>query len=224
MKTEIIHASREDALSCAIEVLQAGGLVAFPTDTVYGLAAFPWDPDGVARLYAAKRRPPDRPIPLLLSDASQIKRVTVLLPQFKRQVGKLIARFWPGGLTLVLPKTKSVSDAVSPGPNVAVRVPALPLARDLIQGVGGVLAVTSANLSGQFSPITAREVEEQLGGRIDLILDGGPCRGGVPSTLLDCTVSPPLLLRRGIISVEDLRAVVGAIEIPLKSPAQGPRR
>ena len=141
------------------------------------------------------------------------------MPQFKRQVRKLIARFWPGGLTLVLPKTRDVPDASQPGPNVAVRVPALPLARDLIQGMGGVLAVTSANLSGQFSPITAGEVETQLGGRIDLILDGGPCRGGVPSSLLDCTISPPLLLRRGMISVEDLRAVVGAIEIPLKSPA-----
>ena len=224
MKTETIHTSREDALSRAIEVLQAGGLVAFPTDTVYGLAVFPWDMEAVARLYTAKQRPSDRPIPLLLSDADQIERVATLLPQFERQVRRLIARFWPGGLTLVLPKTATVPDAISHGPTVAARVPALPLARDLIQGMGGVLAVTSANLSGQPSPITAQEVEAQLGGRIELILDGGPCKGGVPSSLLDCTISPPLLLRRGIISVEDLRAVVGAIEIPLKSPAQGPRR
>lgn len=225
VKTETIHANREDALSRAVEVLQAGGLVAFPTDTVYGLAALPWNPEGVARLYLVKQRPADRPIPLLLSDTGQIKRVAVILPQFKRQVRRLIARFWPGGLTLVLPKTKHVPDAVSPGLNVAVRVPALVLARDLIRGAGGVLAVTSANLSGQLNPITAREVKEQLSGRIELILDGGPCRGGIPSSLLDCTVSPPLLLRRGIISEEALSAVVGPIETPPKSPPmQGPRQ
>jgi L-threonylcarbamoyladenylate synthase len=132
-------------------------------------------------------------------------RVAMLPDRFKQ----LLARFWPGGLTLVLPKTEIVSDAISPRSTVATRIPDLPLARRLIREAGGVLAVTSANVSGQPSSINAQEVEEQLGGRIDLILDGGPCRGGVPSTILDCSVSPPLLLRRGAITESDLRAVIG---------------
>jgi len=212
METEIIHVGNENALRRAVEVLRAGGLVAFPTDTVYGLAASPWDADAVARLYKAKQRPSNRPIPLLLSDADQLSRVAILPPQFKRPFKRLSARFWPGGLTLVLLKTKIVPDGVSSGPTVAVRVPDLPLARDLIRAAGGVLAVTSANLSGQPNPITAREVEEQLEGRIALILDGGPCRGGIPSSLLDCTVFPPLLLRRGAITEADLHAAVGQIK------------
>jgi L-threonylcarbamoyladenylate synthase len=213
MKASVIHASNEHAQLRAIEVLKVGGLVAFPTDTVYGLAVFPWDVDAVVRLYEAKQRPSDRPIPLLLSDASELDRVATLLPRCRRQYRQLIARFWPGGLTLVLPKAQIVPEAVSAGPTVAVRVPDLALARELIRAAGGVLAVTSANLSGQPSPVTAQEVEEQLGDRIDLILDDGPSRGGIPSSILDCTVSPPLLLRHGAVGEAALRAVVGAIKI-----------
>jgi L-threonylcarbamoyladenylate synthase len=163
----------------------------------------------VARLYVAKQRPSNLPIPLLLSDADQLHRVATLASEFTL----LTERFWPGGLTLVLPKTEIVPYIVSPGTTVAVRVPDLAPARDLIREAGGVLAVTSANISGQPSPVTAEEVEEQLSGRIDLIVDGGPCPGGVPSSLLDCTTSPPKLLRRGAISEESLRAVVGSIVI-----------
>jgi L-threonylcarbamoyladenylate synthase len=188
----------------AVEALKAGGLVAFPTDTVYGVAALPWNVDAVLRLYEVKQRPSDMPIPLLLSDADRLSRVATLPDRFK----PLLTHFWPGGLTLVLPKTEIIPDAISPRSTVATRVPDLPLARDLIRQAGGVLAVTSANISGQPSPITAREVEEQLGGRIALILDGGPCPGAVPSTILDCSVSPPLLLRRGAIAEADLRAVI----------------
>lgn len=211
MHMEIVHAGSEYALQRAVEVLEAGGLVAFPTDTVYGLAARPWDVAAVARIYEAKRRPADRPIPLLLSDAGQLERVAVITPRIRHQLELLIGRFWPGGLTLVLPKSELVPHIVSQGPTVAVRVPDLPLALALIKAVHGVLAVTSANLSGQPNPITAQEVAEQLAGRVDLILDGGPVRGGVPSTILDCTTSPPALLRRGAIPEEALRAVVGPI-------------
>lgn len=214
MRTEVIHMGTENALSRAVEVLRAGGLVAFPTDTVYGLGVLPWDTDAVARLYEAKHRSSDRPIPLLLSDVDQLSRVAIVMPWLSRQCWQLISRFWPGGLTLVLHKTDVVPDVVSSGPTVAVRLPDLQLARDLIRGAGGVLAVTSANLSGQPSPITAREVEEQLGNRVDLILDGGLCRGGIPSSLLDCTVSPPMLLRHGAVSEAALRAVIGPIKIP----------
>ena len=213
MKADVFHASDENARRRAVEVLRAGGLVAFPTDTVYGLAVLPWDVDAVTRLYEAKQRPSDRPIPLLLSDTDQLNRVAMVPPQFRRRFRKLTTRFWPGGLTLVLSKTEIVPDVISPGPTVAVRVPDLPLARALIRDAGGVLAVTSANLSGQPNPITAQEVEEQLGDRIDLILDGGLCRECIPSTILDCTFHPPLLLRRGAIRETALRAVIGPIEI-----------
>jgi L-threonylcarbamoyladenylate synthase len=213
MQTRIIYAGSENAQCRAVEVLKGGGLVAFPTDTVYGLAMLPWDSEAVLRLYEVKQRPADRPIPLLLSDAGQLGRVAKLDPSSRHLSRQLVTRFWPGGLTLVLPKAEIVPDAVSAGPTVAVRVPDLPLARDVICGAGGVLAVTSANLSGQPNPITAQEVEEQLGDRIDLILDGGSCRAGVPSTILDCTVSPPRLLRRGAISAADLRATIGPITI-----------
>jgi L-threonylcarbamoyladenylate synthase len=206
--TEIVRVENGDARHRAVRVLKAGGLVAFPTDTVYGVAALPWNEDAVARLYIAKQRPQSMPIPLLLSDADRLSQVAVLAPEFE----PLIARFWPGGLTLVLLKTDAVPDVVSAGPTVAVRVPDLALARDLIRDAGGALAATSANISGQPSPVTAGEVEEQLSGRIELIVDGGPCRGGVPSSLLDCTVSPPALLRRGAISEETLRAVIDSIK------------
>jgi L-threonylcarbamoyladenylate synthase len=209
MGAEMIYADSESTRRRAAEVLKAGGVVAFPTDTVYGVAALPWDENAVARLYEAKQRPADKPIPLLLSDTAQLLRVATLVPEFS----VLPTRFWPGGLTLVLPKTEIVPKVVSAGPTVAVRVPDLLLARDLIRAAGGVLAVTSANLSGRPSPVTAQEVDEQLGGRIDLILDGGPCRGGVPSSVLDCTVSPPLLLRYGAVLEAALRMAIGPIEI-----------
>jgi L-threonylcarbamoyladenylate synthase len=214
MRADVIHAGNERAQGQAVEVLNAGGLVAFPTDTVYGLAASPWNADAVSRLYEAKRRPSDRPIPLLLSDASQAGRVVALQQPLERSFRQLTTRFWPGGLTLVLPKTEAVLDAISAGPTVAVRIPNLTLARDLIREAGGVLAVTSANISGQPNPVTAQEVAAQLSERIELIVDGGPCRGGIPSTILDCTTSPPALLRRGAVSEAALRATIGPIKMP----------
>jgi len=209
-RAEILPAS-ETNVARAVEVLKAGRVIAFPTDTVYGVAALPWDTDAVICLYEAKQRPRDRPIPLLLSDADQLSRVATLSPRFRHLYKRLSARFWPGGLTLILPKTEIVPDVVSPGLTVAVRVPDLLLAREIIRAAGGVLAVTSANLSGQLSSITAQEVEEQLGGRISLILDGGLCRGGVPSSILDCTVSPPRLLRHGAVPEAALRAATGTL-------------
>jgi L-threonylcarbamoyladenylate synthase len=213
MEAEVIHSGNENAKRRAVEVLKAGGLVAFPTDTVYGLGVLPWSLDAVARLYEVKSRPLDMAIPLLLSDAGQLSRVATLPSGFKNELGQLIKRFWPGGLTLVLPKVAIIPDAVSRGPTVAVRMPDLELARHIIRDAGGVLATTSANVSGQPSPVTAQEVKDQLGDRIDLILDGGLSRGGVPSSILDCAVSPPVLLRHGPISATDLRSVVGPIEV-----------
>jgi L-threonylcarbamoyladenylate synthase len=204
MRTEVIDVSAVGAKERALALLRSGGLVAFPTDTVYGLAAYPWDEDAVGLLYRVKRRPKKLPIPLLLSDSAEVDQVAVL-PERCR---KLPEHFWPGGLTLVLRKKTSVSQSITDRPTVAVRVPDLSLARDIIRQAGGVLAVTSANISGAPSPVTAQDVEEQLGGRIMLILDGGPCRAGVPSTVLDCSVSPPKVLRQGVIGEEELYAVI----------------
>jgi L-threonylcarbamoyladenylate synthase len=204
MQTEIVDVLGIGGRQRALELLKSGCLVAFPTDTVYGLAAYPWNEDAVQRLYRVKERPRELPIPLLLSDAQEINRVAMLPEQCR----KLPQRFWPGGLTLVLSKKASVSRSITDRPTVAVRVPDLPLARDIIRRAGGILAVTSANMSGAPSPITAHDVEKQLGGRIALILDGGPCRAGVPSTILDCSVSPPVILRHGIIGEEELHAVI----------------
>lgn len=204
MKTEIIGAGAADALERAVAVLKAGGLIAFPTDTVYGLAAHPLDRAAVARIYEVKGRSSGRPIALLLSDFEGLAEVAVLLPAIQ----PLVRRFWPGALTLVLPKTEIVLDIICPGPTVGVRMPDLPLARDLIRAAGGFLAVTSANRSGKPAALTAQEVLEQLGGRIELVIDGGPCSGGVPSTVLDCTVWPPAVLRQGAIAEEEIRTAL----------------
>jgi len=209
METSLIETGSVAGREKALDLLRSGGLVAFPTDTVYGLAAYPWDEAAVERLYRVKERPEDLPIPLLLSDAAQLNQVAVLT----ERCGALPERFWPGGLTLVLPKKAAVSGAISERPTVAVRVPDLAWTRDLIRDAGGVLAVTSANISGEPSPVTAQQVEAQLGGRIPLILDGGACPVGVASTILDCSVSPPLLLRRGAVGEADLRAAIGALRL-----------
>ncbi|MBS3784071.1 MAG: threonylcarbamoyl-AMP synthase [Anaerolineae bacterium] len=209
METNLIEAGSVAGREKALDLLRSGGLVAFPTDTVYGLAAYPWDDAAVERLYRVKERPEDLPIPLLLSDAAQLDQVAVLTERCRA----LPERFWPGGLTLVLPKKAAVSGAISERPTVAVRVPDLAWTRDLIRDAGGVLAVTSANISGEPSSVTAQQVEAQLGGRIPLILDGGACPVGVASTILDCSVSPPLLLRRGAVGEADLRAAIGALRL-----------
>jgi len=208
--TELIRAEDEGAVERAAAVLRAGGLVVFPTDTVYGLGALPADQAAVARIYEAKGRNIGRPIALLLSDLDRLPEVAVM-PDV---ILPLARRFWPGGLTLVLPKTEAVSAVVSPGPTVGVRIPDLPLARSIIRAAGGVLAVTSANLSGQSAALTAQEALEQLTGRVDLVVDGGPCPGGIASTVLDCTVWPPVVLRVGAIPETEIRAALASGDLP----------
>jgi L-threonylcarbamoyladenylate synthase len=209
-KARIIDAAERNVQQQAVRLLKGGSLVAFPTDTVYGLAAHPWDADAVKQLYEVKQRPTDMPIPLLLSDAEEVHQVATL----PTRCAPLIRHFWPGGLTLVLPKKPIVSDAISSRPTVAVRVPDLSLTQELIRAAGGVLAVTSANISGQASPVTAQEVEQQLGDQVGLIVDGGTCQVGVPSTIIDCSISPPKILRRGAIDEEELQSVIGEISSP----------
>ncbi len=204
MNTPIVQVSKE-ALQQAAAILQDGGLVVFPTDTVYGLAAHPLQRGAVTRIYEVKGRSTAQPIALLLADPEDVEDVAVV-----SEVARLLVeRFWPGGLTLVLPKSGWVRSEISPGDAVGVRVPDLPSARALIRAAGGILAVTSANRSGEPPACSAQEALEQLGGRVDLIVDGGPCPGGVPSTVLDCTVWPPAVLRQGAVSEEEVRWVIG---------------
>jgi L-threonylcarbamoyladenylate synthase len=201
MKTEII--TPRD-IPRALEILQAGGLVAFPTDTVYGVGAVAFDSAVVESIYTVKDRPVEKAIPILISDIDDLPKVTATIPDM---ASKLASRFWPGPLTLVLPKRPYLPEAVSSTGTVAVRVPAHKVARELLR-MAGPMAVTSANISGQPSPSTAEEVFAQLGGRIALIVDGGKTPGGVPSTLVDCTKDKPEILREGPISLEELLSVL----------------
>ena len=208
MDTEILLAGRGRDLERAAELLRAGQLVAFPTDTVYGVGAPAFDANAVASIYVAKERPPDKAIPVLIADASDLSRIAASVPDCARA---LIARFWPGALTLVLPKRPDVSEIVSSDETVAVRIPNLDLARALLR-LTGPLAATSANRSGQPSPVTAADVMAQLGGRIAAVLDGGPCPGGISSTVVDCVASPPRVLREGALSLSVLRSALPDIQ------------
>lgn len=197
-------------ISAAAEILRAGGLVAFPTETVYGLGANALDVRAVARVFEVKGRPHFDP---LIVHVASWERAESLVDEFPPIARQLADRFWPGPLTLVLPKREIIPDLVtSGGPTVAVRVPDHPLALALLRAADVPVAAPSANLFGRISPTTAEHVREQLGDRIDLILDGGPCRVGVESTVLQITLDePPRLLRPGGVTLEEIEALVGRV-------------
>jgi len=200
MRTEILLASTSDTISRALEVLKRGGLVAFPTDTVYGVGALAFDGQAVESIYAAKDRPVEKAIPILIASTEDLEKVGANIPE---NAHKLAARFWPGPLTILVPKRVDLPESVSSTATVGVRVPDHEVACALLRAAGP-MAVTSANISGAQSPMTAQEVYEQLGGRIPLIIDGGKTPGGIPSTLVDCTVPEPKILREGPISLQAL--------------------
>ncbi len=188
-----------------IAILRQGGLVAYPTDTVYGLGASASLPQAIERIYAVKERPRNLPLPLLLADISQITEVAESVPTI---AWSLIHTFLPGALTLVVYKSSSVPDIITGGgTTVAIRVPAHPVPIALIEGLGVPIVGTSANISGRPSPLTAEEVHSQLGDRVDLIIDGGRCPGGKESTVVDVTGETPVILREGAISREELKRV-----------------
>lgn len=188
----------------AVEILRASKLVAYPTDTVYGLAALPTDARAVERLFEAKGRPADRGVPLLIASPADLAVVAADVPEV---ASGLMQTFWPGALTIVLPTAPGFrSPAI--GETVAVRVPDHPVPRDLVRLLRGPITGTSANVSGGPEPLTADDVRSQLGDAVDLIIDGGRCEGGQPSTVVDCTTQPPRVVREGAISREELvRAV-----------------
>jgi L-threonylcarbamoyladenylate synthase len=196
-------------LAAAAAVLRGGGLVAFPTETVYGLGANALDASAVTRIFTAKGRPSHNPLIVHIAEAVEARRVAADWPE---SAALLADHFWPGPLTLVLSKQAVVPDVVTAGgPTVAVRMPAHPVARALIRAAGMPLAAPSANRSTELSPTRAEHVLRGLDGRIDLLLDAGPTSGGIESTVLDLTSSPPRLRRPGLIGLAELAAVIGRV-------------
>jgi len=189
----------------AIEILKNGGVVAFPTDTVYGLGCDVFNVQAVERIYQLKRRSRHLPLPVLLADLTQLDDIVASVPETARYFMK---RFWPGGLTLVLPKKDTLPDIITAGSKeVAVRIPDHVVPVSLIRGLGAPIIGTSANVSDMPSPLTAQEVEHQLDSQVDLIIDMGKCPGGLESTVVDVTGEMPVILRRGVISEEEIKAV-----------------
>lgn len=217
MQTRLIPAT-PDGIDAAARILAAGGLVAMPTETVYGLAGDARDDRAVARIFAAKNRPTFNPLIVHLPDLDHVARYAVLTPQARA----LAAAFWPGPLTLVLPlcADSGLSPLVTAGNDtVAIRLPAHPVARALLRACGAPLAAPSANPSGRVSPTRADHVMAGLAGRIEAVLDGGACAVGVESTILALD-GPPALLRPGGVAVEDIEAVLG---VPLLLPGDPAR-
>jgi L-threonylcarbamoyladenylate synthase len=184
-----------------IKILQKGGVIAFPTDTVYGLGADAFNPTAVERIYEIKNRPKYQQLPLLIADVKQLATLAEPIPKI---AWVLARRFWPGGLTLVLSRKDSVPAYLASRPTIAVRIPNHPACLALIQHLGNPIIGTSANISGQPPAQTAEEVGQQLGEKIDLIINGGQCPGGKESTIVDITHEPPVILRQGVIPSNEL--------------------
>ena len=200
MQTRVLSTEHPQALDLALETLRAGGLVAFPTDTLYGLGCNPNNSAALASLYAAKNRPTLKAIPVLIGESGQLQNLITALPPI---AARLITRYWPGPLTLVLPRNPALPPELTPYPGLAVRMPNHPFALALLRAAGP-LAVTSANISEHENPQDAAGVRAQLDGKVELILDGGRLSGGTASTIIDCMDAEPKLLREGPIRFEDV--------------------
>jgi L-threonylcarbamoyladenylate synthase len=204
-------AGAQDTLEQAAGILRTGGLVALPTETVYGLGANALDAAAVERIFAAKQRPAWDPIIVHVADENMLDGLVEQIPDAAR---KLIAAFWPGPLTLLLPRTAAVPDVVTAGrPLVGVRMPAHPVALELIRRAGVPVAAPSANLFGHISPTTAEHVLADLDGRIDAVLDAGPTEHGVESTVLDPCQSPMMIYRPGAVTSVQIRYTAGDVEM-----------
>jgi len=211
----------------AVEILRRGGIVAFPTETVYGLGADATNPAAVQRVFEVKGRPSTNPLICHVASESVARRYA---ENFPPAALRLAQSFWPGALSIVVPKAQAIVPAVTAGLNtVALRVPNHPLAIELLRALDGALAGPSANRSTHVSPTTARHVSDELGDAVDLILDGGPCAVGIESTVLDISTDEPTILRPGGISRAQIEAVIGPVQIrqvvtvgstPTKSPGQ----
>ncbi len=213
-----------DAVAAAAAILSRGGLVAFPTETVYGLGASALDAEAVRQIFAAKGRPATNPLIVHVSSVAMARELVTGWPPL---ADALAAAFWPGPLTLVLPKARRVPDVVTAGAaTVALRMPQHPVALALLRASGVPIAAPSANRSTRISPTRVQHVLKDLSGLVDLILDGGPTSGGIESTVLDLTDSPPRILRPGLVSPEMLRPLAGTVAVADRTtPAgEGPER
>lgn len=211
METKQLNVSDPGALQIAGQILKQGGLVAIPTETVYGLAADAWNPTAVEKIFQAKGRPQDNPLIVHICGFAEMERLTRYIPQTAEI---LMQAFWPGSLTLILPKSSAVPDVVSAGlDTVAVRFPSHPVAQAVIRAAGMPLAAPSANRSGRPSPTAAQHVLDDLDGRIDAVLDGGSCEVGLESTVLDLTSDLPTILRPGAVTWEQLQHLLGEVRI-----------
>lgn len=209
---QVIRVTEEyDVLKPAAELIRQGGLVAFPTETVYGLGASAFCTEAVERIFQAKGRPADNPLIVHISDLAQLDDIVSRVPEAARM---LIERFWPGPLTLVMPKKPQIPNAVTAGlSTVAVRFPQHPAAQALISMAGVPIAAPSANTSGRPSPTTAGHVIDDLFGKIDAVIDGGSCCFGLESTVVDVSVETPVLLRPGSVTYEQLCDVLGRVAL-----------
>jgi L-threonylcarbamoyladenylate synthase len=205
LNTRIIFSDHPDSCNEAAAALLRGELVAFPTDTVYGLAVPVNSTTGIDMLYAAKGRDSNKAIAVLIADLSDLAYLT---PGISSKALHLAKQFWPGPLTLIVPKLPTLPSNLSALPTVGVRIPNHPFARALLR-ITGALATTSANISNQESPTTARQVFDQLNGRIHLIVDGGRTPGGMSSTVVNCVSDDLAILRQGPISLADIQKVLG---------------
>lgn len=203
METKRLQAKEAGAIELAANYLQQGEIVIFPTDTLYGIGVDAFNAAAIDRLYQVKERSLDKGIPILLADPETVSHTAGRIPDLAQT---LINQFWPGPLTLVLPRHPNLPANISPNEGIALRIPDNEVARQLIRRAGGAVAASSANLSGGAPAQTADEAFQVFAGRVAAVLDGGPAMHGVPSTVLDCTVSPPRILRAGPLSLEKLLA------------------
>jgi len=204
MAAILISEIDQDALPAAIRTINTGGIVAFPTDTVYGIGVSAFNISSIKNLFLAKGRGTEKAIAILLSEMNQLPTVCSSIPGYAIQLGKA---FWPGGLTLVVPRNPEIPEILSPLPTIGVRIPNHSFALGLIRACGP-LAVTSANISGKPNATTALEVEQQLSMQVDLIIDGGPSLGGTASTVVDFTGSTCKILRTGAITPEQIFRII----------------
>ena len=201
-----LQSKLEEQIEKAIAILKNGGLVAYPTDTVYGLGACMTDTKAVARIFEVKGRPKGMALPVLLADHAQIELIVESMPLAAQ---RLADAFFPGALTIILPKSSAVPDVITGGGNtVAFRIPNHPVPLALINGLGKPIVGTSANLSGQPTALTAEEVQAQIGDKIDMVIDGGRCPGGIESTVIDLSGEKPVIRRQGVISIDRLRKIL----------------
>lgn len=201
----------DKAIQTAGKIIKQGGLVAFPTETVYGLGGDALNPDSSRKIYAAKGRPSDNPLIIHICKLEDIDKIISVFPD---QAKKLAQEFWPGPLTMVLPKSDMVPKETTGGlDTVAVRMPVDPIALSFIEAAGGYVAAPSANVSGRPSPTSSRYVEEDMYGRIEMIIDGGDVEIGLESTIVDLTGKVPMLLRPGRITLEMLKEILGEVEV-----------